>query len=378
MRIHLLGLPHTISAPWYTTCPFTSKVVKLGKMLTAEGHHVIHYGNELSDVVCAEHVTVTTTEDLEASYGFWDQALKGPPILALTDRAFKAFTQNAILEIALRKQPKDIVLCTFGTWHKPIAFEHSDLIIIEPGIGYPNGAFSDHRIFESYAIMHAYQTNAMSVTPSNDFWYDTVIPVPFDTKEFTLREDKEDYLLFMARMHKGKGIHIARQLAEATKTPLIIAGFGGWDEPTVDSKYIKHVGVVAGEARNKLIGGAKAMICASHYMEPFCCAHVEAEMCGTPVISSDWGAFAEYNPHGLTGYRCRTFEQFCWAADHVGDLEPAKIRRWAERFSLENIAPHYTDYFQSATDCFGGKGWYEPHPERKTLRSASFQNDAFF
>ncbi len=80
----------------------------------------------------------------------------------------------------------------------------------------------------------------------------------------------------------------------------------------------------------------------------------------------------------MTGYRCKSFEQFCWAADHAHELDPAKIRKWAERFSLENIAPHYTDYFETVADAYGKRGWYEPRPDRKNMRSASFTNDAFF
>jgi glycosyltransferase involved in cell wall biosynthesis len=117
---------------------------------------------------------------------------------------------------------------------------------------------------------------------------------------------------------------------------------------------------------------AKATICASTFLEPFCGVQIESMLSGTPVISSDWGAFGEYNAHGLTGYRCKTFEQFEWAAHHVGDLDPYAIRRWAEKFSLQNVAPHYTDYFKSVADIFSGRGWYEPNDSRKSLDSASF------
>ena len=369
MRIHLLSVPNTVAAPWYTTCPFTSKVVKLGRMLTKEGHHIIHYGHENSNVVCAEHVTVTTAADIEASYPGHDQSQSGPPLLKLHDPIFKTFLTNVIREIGTRKQPGDILLATFGMWHQVITFEHKDLICIEPGIGYPHGAFAKNRIYESYAIMHAYQTNEMSTNPSNDFWYDAVIPVPFDPAEFIFNDKKDDYLLFMGRMIEGKGIHIAERVAEETKTDLIVIGQGNRE----DSKYVKHIGMVGAEKRARLLAGAKALMTPSCYMEPFCCSHVEAEMCGTPVISTDWGAFAEYNPHGLTGYRCKSFEQFIWAVNHVGDLDPHKIRAWAENFSLDKIAPHYTDYFKTVKDCYGGgAGWFALHPDRTTLTSASF------
>ena len=40
-------------------------------------------------------------------------------------------------------------------------------------------------------------------------------------------------------------------------------------------------------------------------------------MSGTPVIATNWGVFPETVIHGLTGWRCRTLEEFEWAAQNV-------------------------------------------------------------
>jgi glycosyltransferase involved in cell wall biosynthesis len=70
-------------------------------------------------------------------------------------------------------------------------------------------------------------------------------------------------------------------------------------------------------------------------------------MCGTPVISTDWGAFTETVIQGFNGYRCRYLGEFIRAAEKVKQLDRASIREHAAKnYSLDAIAPRYTAYFR--------------------------------
>lgn len=369
MRFHILGIPHTISTPEYSSCAFTQKVVKLCAMLMAEGHEVFHYGHAASKVKCTHHITVTTAPALAAAYPGHNWKRSGWPEFSKDDRAYHTFYENTIKALHETKEQGDFLLCSFGDYHRPVAEAHPDLIAVESGIGYPNGVFAKYRIFESYAIMHGYQGNAAAMRASNDFWYDAVIPNAFNLGEFEFSDTKYDSFLFLGRLNEGKGIHIAKQIAETTKTKLIVAGPG---EFVVNSEYVEYAGVVGPKKRRELLRDAKATICASTFLEPFCGVQIESMLSGTPVISTDWGAFSEYNIHGKTGFRCKTFEQFVWAARNIHLINRADCRRHGEQFSLENIAPHYTSYFESVADIYGGKGWYEPRDDRKSLLHTSF------
>jgi len=96
---------------------------------------------------------------------------------------------------------------------------------------------------------------------------------------------------------------------------------------------------------------------------------VEALFCGTPVITSDWGGFAENNLHGVTGYRCRTMEQFEWACKNVDKISRKACYEWAmNNFSLERVALMYEEYFETLTKVHDGSvGFYATNSTRTNL-----------
>jgi len=368
-RFHILGLPHTVTNKEYNACAYTQKVWKFGKMMLNKGHDIIHYGHPDSNVPCTEHVNVIYDRDLEIAYGNYNWR-KNFFKFDVNDHAYQTFFSNTIAAIHTRKQPLDFLLPFWGSGHKPICDAHPDMIIVEPGIGYAGGHWARFKIFESYAIYHAY-CGLQSVGTCRQDWYESVIPNYFDPDDFIFApEHKQDYFLYLGRVYDGKGVHIAIQATQAIGAKLIIAGQGslsdmGYSETPAHVEFRGYADI---NQRKQLMAEARGGFVPSMYVEPFGGVQIEMLMSGTPTISTDWGSFVENNVHGVTGYRCRTFEQFCWAAKNIDRIRPEACRQWAmDNFSLAKVSDMYQEYFTSVMDIYTGAGWYQPRPERVDL-----------
>lgn len=367
LRFHLLGLAHLETNRKNSSCAYTQKIIKLARMIKAYGHTLYFYGVEGSDVECDEFIQVSTQEVLKQAYGDYDRSrvmyLQNP-----RDIAHATFNANAIREIMMRKQKGDILLCPMGIYQKPVA-DVVQMITIEPGIGY-SGVFSTHRVFESYAWMH-YIYGTLHI--DDGCWYDAVIPNYFELEDFPFKKEKKDYLLYFGRIIKRKGVQLASDIAKATGNELYIVGQGDLENDVEQihlskEKHIHYHPAVGPKERAELLSNAKAVLMPTYYLEPFGGVNVEAQLCGTPVITTDWGAFPETVLQGVTGYRCRVFEEFCWAVKNIDKIKPENCRKWAaENYSCERVGKMYEEYFQRVHKLETEKGWYSENEERKEL-----------
>ena len=383
-RFHLLGLPHAITRKEETMCAFTQLVYRLSDMLTGLGHEVYHYGTEGSELNCTEHIDVLTQAVQKEAYGKWssrDQLW----IHNGQDLAYRTFRKNAIAEIRKRVQPRDMILISNGSWLRQVSDAFPNIQAVEPIVGYI-GYFSNYKVFPSYAWMHhmagrlCEKRAASERTKSENFakgaWYDAVIPHFFNPNDFTYQEKKDDYYLYLGRLIRRKGPHIAADMTKRLGAKLVVAGQPLWSGSRLKESlshvgllqpHVDYVGTVDMEGRNKLLANARAVIIPSLYFEPFGLVVAEALLCGTPVITTDWGAFPEIVPQGEVGYRCRTMSEFMWAGEHIDSISPKRCRDYAvSNFSMNVVARAYQHYFTMVQDKWHG-GWYAEHPERNDL-----------
>ncbi len=110
-----------------------------------------------------------------------------------------------------------------------------------------------------------------------------------DPGELRFRGAKDDYDLFLGRLHSVKGYRWAIEGARRTRRRLVLAG--GW-RPSL-SRYVKYVGKVGGERKAELLAGARVLWMPALWDEPFGLTLIEALASGTPVLGTQRGSLPE-------------------------------------------------------------------------------------
>lgn len=352
-----------------TVCAFTSKIRKFCRMMTNAGYEVVLYAGEKSDTSPAELVPIYTDDEQRQWYGDYDPNTL--PIVAGswdgTQEAYMKTNLRASREIIERADRQDLVLLTGGLAQKAIA-DALPNICVEWAAGYDGVMFSflgkegPWVCFESAAWKH-YLYGRWGIADGR--FFDAVIPNFFDPKEWSLSRTKEDYLCFVGRLIARKGPHIAAEIAREMGMPLLVAGSGMkevseglivCEDGTRIEGDVHYVGTVGIEARNELMGKARALIAATTYIEPFGAVAIEGPLCGTPAVTTDFGAFTETVAPEL---RFNTLRGGVEAVARAMALNPKKVRKEAlARYSLDAISPRYAEWFTRLHSLWG-RGWYQ-------------------
>lgn len=357
MKLHLLALPHTVTRADFSHCAFTGKVLRFSPMLRKQGYEVIHYGVEGSESGANEHVEILTRDEHLQLLGIPDYHVRPRRTVgsdALEDGpVYRQFNFTLRDELQQRLEPGDVVCLPFGNAHDA-ATRGLELLVsgeamrLETGIGYPDPP-TMHRVYESEAWRHwvlgAEQRSGAGWKSPRLEW---VIPNYYDPRDWPFVRDADlsaeakRTVVFFGRVCEAKGAELVPVLARARPDLHFVMCGQGEPEPYLTEPNIEFREPIRGDGRAEYLGNAAVAIFPSRFVEPFCGAAVETMLCGTPVLTSDFGAFTETNIPGVTGYRCGGEQSWLDALDRAMQLDRLTVRMSAaQRFAMDVCGPQY-------------------------------------
>ena len=160
-----------------------------------------------------------------------------------------------------------------------------------------------------------------------------------DLSAYKFRADKERALVYIGRANPDKGPTEAIRIARRAGLPLLM--ILKRSEPPERAYFEQEVAPLLGpdvelfenvthDEKTELLGRACAMVFPIRWPEPFGLVMTEAMACGTPVVTTNWGAAPEIVDDGVTGFRRDTEDDLVEAVGKVGGLDPAACRRRVE------------------------------------------------
>jgi glycosyltransferase involved in cell wall biosynthesis len=332
-RVHLLSVPNTQMTDGYELDGFCTRTRYFSRLLMNLGYEVILYGVGENTTPCSKFLQVMTTQEQQQFIGATPYAQV--PFDAASP-LFYTFNSRTAIQIRHTKRPGDI-LATIAGGAQLLPWEQNpELTFLEYSIGY-SGICAPYRVYQSHAWRHMIHgmTRIDGGRP-----FDSVIPPWFDVPP---TYDTEDYVAFCGRIVEVKGIKVACEAARRAGVKLVVMGHG---DPSLIT-YGEYLGDVSTAERDRVYAKARALLAPTQFIEPFGNISAESQLVGTPVISTDFGAFTESVEQGRTGFRCNTMGEFVQAIDMARGLDRTYIRDRAIRLYGHDAAEQaYAAYFR--------------------------------
>lgn len=352
MRVHLLSVPNTQPTAAFELDGFCLRTRLFSGLLKTLGHEVILYGVEQTDAPCDVFIRVLTEEQRKGFIGETPyQSVEFNPGSPL----FLHFNTSVANHIRSTKQPGDVIATIAGSAQATIADAHPELLFLEYSVGYSGIAQHAHRVYQSHAwrhIVHGF-TGVLGGRAC-----DAVIYPWFPIEEFPFTAHPEPYAVYCGRLVHSKGIWDVCEVAKRAGLPLKLVGHGQTDLVT----YGEYLGVLPTAERNQVVAHASVCLMPTQYIEPFGNVAAEAQLCGVPLVTTDFGSFPEIVVQGETGYRCTSLGELIEAVSLAPDLDRFKIRQRARQlYSADTAQTAYRAYFRRLA-ALRGDGWRDLAP----------------
>lgn len=211
--------------------------------------------------------------------------------------------------------------------------------------------FSSPKILPVYKKYnpHGFYVSISNADRSPELDYLATVYNGVNHEEFTFNPNPKDYLLYFGRIHPEKGTYESIQIARQAGKRLIISGlvqdndyFEHKIKPLINDEDIVYVGNSGPAERDKLLGGAAALLHPVTFAEPFGLSVAEAMFCGTPVLAYNRGAMPELILQGKTGFLVDNIDEAVKAVKNIGSIDRRYCRDWANsRFSRKQMIEGY-------------------------------------
>ncbi len=198
-------------------------------------------------------------------------------------------------------------------------------------------------------------------------------PAPLDVP-------RGDYALVLARITADKAQDVAASVCQRLGHPLVLAGpvagindpaelAARLDDPTdpihahpdaaywrdqvaplVDGELVRWVGGVAGDDKERLLQGARALLTPLRWDEPGATAVVEALTRGVPVVGSRRGVLPALVSDGVNGFLADDEDGLARALARADEIEPDACRASAAGWTPEEMAKRYLELYAEVLD----------------------------
>ncbi|MGZ4639215.1 MAG: glycosyltransferase family 4 protein [Actinomycetes bacterium] len=188
-------------------------------------------------------------------------------------------------------------------------------------------------------------------------WLGTVYNA-VDVASFPFKDEKDDLLLFLGRLHPDKGAHLAIDAARQVGLPIVLAGkcseqveqdyFRLEIEPRLGAD-VTIFGSANAVQKRDLLSRAAALVFPILWDEPFGMVMIEAMACGTPVVAFRRGSVSEVVVDGVTGVLCDHAAELPAAIAEARLLSAADCREHVRtRFDVRAMAAGYEARYRDA------------------------------